>query len=145
MEIVNYAAGEQKGEINFLINVNCPSGSFSQDISTKNNRASGWEKRTVNMIDIDSFTKERNIKVDFIKMDIEGAELSALKGGIGTIQKQRPQLAISIYHSMEDFINIPLYLKENLKDYVFRLGHYGKSGRLILSETVFYAIPKELA
>lgn len=67
--------------------------------------------------------------------------LSALKGGIKTIEKYRPQLAISIYHSSEDFVNIPLYLKENLEHYKFRLGHYSPG----LSETVLYAIPDELA
>ena len=73
-------------------------------------------------------------------MDIEGAELPALKGGINTIITDRPQLAISIYHSFSDFINIPIWMYENLKDYTFRLGHYHS----ITSETVIYAIPDEL-
>ena len=38
---------------------------------------------------------------------LAGAELPALKGGIETIKKDRPQLAISIYHSVEDFLEIP--------------------------------------
>lgn len=69
---------------------------------------------------MDKFCEERNVLPDFIKMDIEGAELAALKGGIKTITKCRPQLAISIYHSSEDFINIPLYLKDNLKKLCFQ-------------------------
>ena len=100
-----------------------------------------WEQRIVDVITMDKFCEERNVFPDFIKMDIEGSELSALKGGMSTIKKCRPQLAISIYHSSEDFINIPLYLKENLENYTFRLGHYSPR----LSETVLYAIPKELA
>ena len=75
-------------------------------------------------------------------MDIEGAELSTLQGGIETIKKCRPQLAISIYHQEgKDLITIPLYLKENLENYKFRLGHYSETS----SETVLYAIPNELA
>ena len=73
-------------------------------------------------------------------MDIEGAELSALKGGMEIIKKYRPQLAISIYHSSEDFVNIPLYLSENLENYKFRIGHYSDT----IIETVLYAIPNEL-
>ena len=51
----------------------------------------------------------------------------------------RPQLAISSYHSDSDFLNIPLYLYENLENYTFRLGHYSPS----IDETVFYAVPNE--
>ena len=51
-------------------------------------------------------------KVTFIKMDIEGAEMAALKGCEAHIRKYNPVLAISIYHSVYDFIKIPLMLKE---------------------------------
>lgn len=79
-------------------------------------------------------------KIDYIKMDIEGAELNALMGAKNTIERFRPQLAISIYHGKTDIYEIPLYLKKTLKDYVFRLGHYSAG----LDETVLYAIPKEI-
>ena len=92
---------------------------------------------------IDTFKYENRIsKIDFIKMDIEGSELPALKGSVDTILSDRPQLAISIYHSLHDFIEIPKFLYNLLKDqnYIFRLGHY--SPRIV--ETVLYAIPAEL-
>lgn len=92
---------------------------------------------------IDLFKEENKIKqIDFIKMDIEGSELQALRGSINTILSDRPQLAISIYHSLKDFIEIPEFINNLLKDqnYTFRLGHY--SPRIV--ETVFYAIPNEL-
>lgn len=90
---------------------------------------------------IDLYCKEHNIKkIDFIKMDIEGAETKALEGGIETIKRDRPQLAISIYHSISDFVNIPLYLHEELTNYTFHIGHYSPC----TSETVLYAIPNEL-
>lgn len=99
-----------------------------------------YEHRIVDVTTIDKFCTERNVFPDFIKMDIEGAELSALKGGMEIIKKYRPQLAISIYHSSEDFVNIPLYLSENLENYKFRIGHYSDA----IIETVLYAIPNEL-
>jgi len=74
-------------------------------------------------ISIDDFVIKNNIsKVDFIKMDIEGAEPFALEGAVETIKKFKPKLAIAIYHSMEDFINIPRWLL-NL-GYELFIGHY---------------------
>ena len=143
LEIIPYALGEKNARVKMLIDSVQLCSSYCEDISsiTMRKRFKADNSREVNVITIDNFCKERNIKPDFIKMDIEGAELSALKGGISTIKKCRPQLAISIYHSSEDFINIPLYLKENLENYRFALGHYAPT----LSETVLYAIPEELA
>jgi len=43
--------------------------------------------------------RERNLPiVDFIKMDIEGAELPALRGSVRTIREHQPDLAIAVYH-----------------------------------------------
>ncbi|MCO6679215.1 FkbM family methyltransferase [Cutibacterium avidum] len=73
-------------------------------------------------------------RVDMIKMDIEGAEVEALKGAEQTIRKFRPRLAICIYHSPEDFEAIPRLIDSFGQDYRFALGHY--SGSLL--ETVLY-------
>lgn len=53
----------------------------------------------------------KNEAVTFIKMDIEGAEMDALEGCMELINKNKPALAISIYHSIDDFLNIPIMLK----------------------------------
>lgn len=60
---------------------------------------------TVNASTIDSVIPESE-KVTFIKMDIEGAELRALKGAEKTISKNHPKLAISAYHKPEDIITL---------------------------------------
>ena len=47
----------------------------------------------------------RNLKlsqVDYIKLDIEGSELNALKGAIQTLKRWRPRLAVSAYHKKGD-------------------------------------------
>ncbi|MEE9215600.1 MAG: FkbM family methyltransferase [Thermodesulfobacteriota bacterium] len=46
----------------------------------------------------------------FIKMDIEGAEYEALLGAKKMIQNYKPDLAISVYHSIIDFCRIPLLI-----------------------------------
>ena len=74
-------------------------------------------------------------KVSFIKMDIEGAEMYALKGAEHTIMRDRPNLAICIYHSFEDLYRIPLYIKSLVPEYKIYIRHH--SDRSI--ETVVYA------
>ncbi len=76
-------------------------------------------------------------KVDFIKMDIEGAELSALRGAKHTIQHFRPRLAISIYHSNSDLFEIALAIRELCADYALFIDHYTAHAE----ETVLYASP----
>ena len=68
-------------------------------------------------------------------MDIEGAESAALEGAIETIKKFRPVLAIAIYHSMEDFINIPRWILDLNLDYELFIGHY----TIHAEETVCFA------
>jgi len=74
-------------------------------------------------------------RVTFIKMDIEGSELEALKGAEKSIIKWRPRLAISIYHKPEDILEIPAYLLGLVPDYNFYIRHYSSG----LHETVLYA------
>ena len=90
-------------------------------------------------ISIDDLVKQRNIpKIDFIKMDIEGAEMNALKGAIQTIKTFRPKLAIAIYHQIEDFANVVNFIAELNLGYEFHLGHYTISAQ----ETILFAVPK---
>ncbi len=96
------------------------------------------ESGTVNSIRIDDYF--RDIKVDFIKMDIEGAERRALSGGMQIIKRDRPILAISIYHGLEDMIEIPQMLMKELENYSYLVRHHSYT----YSETVMYAAPKEL-
>jgi hypothetical protein len=69
-------------------------------------------------------------RVDFIKMDIDGAELDALKGAEASIRKHRPKLAISLYHKPDDFDSIPRYLAGLDLGYRFYLEQLGESAKL---------------
>jgi hypothetical protein len=77
-------------------------------------------------------------KVTFIKMDIEGAELNALKGAEKTILRDKPKLAICIYHSNEDMVRIAEYIYSIMPEYNFYVRHHYTCPYLF--ETVLYAL-----
>lgn len=92
-------------------------------------------------LSIDDFVERYKVNtIDFIKMDIEGVELLALKGGIDTIRRYRPKLAVAVYHNnWDDLINIPIYLNSLGLNYEFYLGHY----TIHNEETILFARPKQ--
>lgn len=76
-----------------------------------------------------------NEKVTFIKMDIEGSEMAALEGAYQTIVKNKPQLAICVYHKPDDIYEIPFLLKKWVPEYKFYIRHHSER----FTETVLYA------
>ena len=88
------------------------------------------------MRSLDSLVADGTIRrVDFIKMDIEGAELDALHGAAESIRRFRPRLAISIYHRPEDYYTIREFICNAVPSYRFYLDNYTISD----GETVLYA------
>ncbi len=79
-----------------------------------------------------------NNQVDFIKLDIEGAEQDAIDGAKNTIAKYKPILAICIYHKAEDWYKIPELVLSINSDYKIYIRHYMEG----IYETVMYFIPK---
>lgn len=95
----------------------------------------------VKTVSVDGFVAEQEIqRVDYLCLDVEGAEERVLDGARHTIENHRPQLAVCIYHKKEDIFRLPLALDDMLTDYVFHVGHYFN----FLNETVLYALPAEL-
>ena len=94
---------------------------------------------------IDKFVEENNFeKIDYIKMDVEGAERNILEGAIKTIKKFKPSLAIAIYHGgklfMEDFYNIPIFIKNIInEDYEYYIRTFHPAGL----ETILFCKPKD--
>jgi FkbM family methyltransferase len=75
-------------------------------------------------------------RVDFIKMDIEGSELGALRGAESTLRRWRPKLAISLYHRDEDLYSIPKWVSSLGLGYRLFLEHYS----IHHEESVLYAM-----
>ena len=99
-----------------------------------NSRVDFSAMQEIEVRSIDSITA--GDPVTFIKMDVEGSELEALKGAEQTIRKYHPKLAISVYHKPEDLFEIPQYIKTIAPDYKLYLRHYSS----FCGETVVYAV-----
>lgn len=78
----------------------------------------------------------KNSKVTYIKMDIEGSEMAALRGAEQCILADKPKLAICLYHEPQDIWEIPLFIKKILPEYRIYIRHHTN----LLNETVCYAV-----
>jgi len=78
-------------------------------------------------------------RVSFIKMDLEGWELLALKGAARRITADHPKLAIAVYHRAWDFWKVPKLILGLNPDYDVYLRHYTEGW----SESVMYFIPRK--
>lgn len=89
-----------------------------------------YEIKTVALDDV-----VKDCEVGFIKLDIEGAEYAALQGAKQTLLRDKPFLAICVYHRRGDLLAIMDYLHGLIPEYRFWLRHYSFVG----CDTVLYA------
>ena len=131
---MNDARGGETGE---LIAYNCGVGERNEQIyyddvvSASSVSSTGIPGEIVRMSD-----HLRDEAVSFIKMDIEGAEMGALRGAEELIRRRRPDLAICVYHSISDLYEIPLYIHSIVPEYQLYLRHHTP----VFCETVCYAV-----
>jgi FkbM family methyltransferase len=97
--------------------------SSSQSSSFVNNNIQFKKKseKNIKAITIDSFFKEKQVSLNFIRLDVEGSEMKVLKGAKQQIIKYKPQILISIYHKKEDLLDIPEYLLSLNNNYRFKM------------------------
>ncbi|MCI8900406.1 MAG: FkbM family methyltransferase [Lachnospiraceae bacterium] len=123
-----------------------PAACWSSDTVLLFEENNGSSSRVKQSQDHDSNTIELTAKAidhveecsdaTFIKMDIEGSEYEALIGGYETIARNRPKLAICIYHSDEDMLRIAELIASWNLGYKFYVRHHAQ----LVAETVLYAI-----
>jgi len=76
-------------------------------------------------------------RVTFIKMDVEGAELRALRGAAGIIRSQKPKLAVCVYHDFRHLWEVPFYVHSLVPEHRLFLRQHSN----MAYETVCYAVP----
>lgn len=80
------------------------------------------------------------VQVDFLKIDVEGADLQALRGAKRLIARCRPVIAISLYHNPDDLWEIPLTAFELCEDYDFFVRQHCFNS----FDSVLYAVPRSV-
>lgn len=118
--------------------INCGLGEKEQLSQEDENLAQNncqHDYQALNINSIDNLIKD---KIDFIKLDIEGAELDTIKGAKQSILKNHPILTICIYHKADDWYKVPQEVLSIRDDYKIYLRHYMEG----IFETVMYFIPK---
>lgn len=91
----------------------------------------------VELLPIDEICASTPLKM--IKMDIEGGEFDALLGAQRVIQRDRPILAICVYHCQQDIWRLPLLIRKMVPEYRMYLKTYSGDG----IQTVAFAVPPE--
>ncbi len=75
-------------------------------------------------------------KVDYIKMDVEGAELLTLEGCVNTVKNTMPALGVAAYHRNEDLFALPMMIDKLSTEYKIYLRH---NHYIPAWESIFYA------
>lgn len=107
---------------------------YFDEQGTSNSHISDKNDNAIEAVDLDSTLLGEH--PTFIKMDVEGSEIKALKGTEKIIKDNKPVLGICTYHRTEDLWEIPLYIKALNPEYKLYLrSYYG------FIENVCYAVP----
>lgn len=132
-----YALGEKKGRVRFFLDTGVIGSSRAA-------REGDEQTVEVPITTIDGYVEENSIKrLDLIKMDIEGAEIDALKGAEKTLGTLRPRLLICTYHKPDD----PERIGEFIQSFDYQLFYSDivklDGDRPLFRPAFVYAVPFE--
>jgi FkbM family methyltransferase len=91
----------------------------------KTRREAGRSRRSVrvSLVTIDQLVSDLDLpKVDYIKMDIEGAERNALRGAELTLKKYKPRMSIATDNLPDDIRVIPEVVRKAVPSYRVKSG-----------------------
>ena len=96
-------------------------------------------KQVVRVTTIDRIVAELQLsRVDFISMDIEGAEKPALRGAAETLRKYRPRMAIAAEHLPDDAVAIPQTVRTILPGYEVICGRCEAVDRRFVAQVLWF-------
>jgi FkbM family methyltransferase len=87
---------------------------------------------------IDKLVSELHLaRVDFIKMDIEGAEAKALAGGRATLAKYHPRMALAAHHRPDDTNTLPALARRAWPGYRIECGSCADYGSFVQPVSIY--------
>ncbi|MFA5264714.1 MAG: FkbM family methyltransferase [Opitutaceae bacterium] len=142
IEIIKMAVGSKKGWLSFESNGSMLSNLIDDSDGDTLSRIKGTtdDPRTITTR-VESRTLDDLVPLGatgYIKMDIEGAEMDALKGATRLIETSCADWAITVYHRPDDLWKVPLVFAPHSSHYDFHLERYSEG----ITETVCYIIRK---
>jgi FkbM family methyltransferase len=88
---------------------------------------------------IDKLVDELKLaRVDYIKMDIEGAERNALEGARRTLERYHPRMALSAYHRADDPAVIPAAVRAAWPGYRMECGPCADAGTFVRPDVLYF-------
>jgi FkbM family methyltransferase len=88
---------------------------------------------------IDKLVAELKLdRVDYIKMDIEGAEQRAIRGAAETLRRFHPRLALSSYHLAEDPEKIPELVRSAWSGYRMECGPCTWANGIVRPDVLYF-------
>jgi len=121
LKLVSAALGKEAGTVSFCVN--------QEHFCASAVEAGSGGNKAVPSTTIDLLCQNFSLRENgFIKMDIEGSEMDALRGARGTLRRQKPMLAIAVYHGYDNALECRKIIIESNPSYrvEFR-GMYYKS------------------
>jgi FkbM family methyltransferase len=82
---------------------------------------------------LDDYFKDKE-PFTLLKADIEGGELDMLRGAANMIKSNMPKIAVSIYHSVKDFVQIAEYIHSLVPQYRMAVRNHSSN----YEDTVLY-------
>lgn len=109
VEVIPLALGRSNGEVAFKVDSLYGSVSEEDDV----------EHLRVRMVTLDTWCAERGGPINYIKADLESAEMELLHGAVETIKRFKPTIAMTTYHEGNNWRDMLRFCRELAPGYQF--------------------------
>ena len=126
VEIVNQGLSDRPGDFTMFRNKVGAGGATLESKFLHKSNSDSLQKVEVTVTTLDDFFQSRSVdRLDFIKCDVEGHELSVFKGGKNTLSKHKPTLLFECHHKDAQEKSLFAFLEELGYRGFFIRGYYG--------------------